>query len=158
MHLLEKMAVYLLTKHSGPQTLDACCFPRQSVLIQACISLCTLELSVLLAVEANVRIPATIKCAPWPFMTIVQHAYLHRCSPLVRCWPRWLWSWPLPRSLAVVCATWGLAFDCCELMCGLRAVLYWVVGAEADSAMSQAPGMPCKADAIQCRIDLDPLI
>ena len=100
--LSETMAVYLLTKHSSPQTLDACCFPRQSVLIQACISLCTLELSVLLAVGANVRIPATIKCAPWPFTTIVQHAYLHCCSLLVRCWPRWLWSWPLPRSLAVV--------------------------------------------------------
>ena len=53
-----------------------------------------------------------------------------------------------------MCVIQGLAFNCCELMHGLRAVLYWVVGAEADSAPSQAPGLTCKADAIQCRIGL----
>ena len=33
-------------------------------------------------------------------------------------------------------------------------MLYWVVGAEADSAFSQIPGVACKADAIG--IDLTP--
>ena len=56
-----------------------------------------------------------------------------------------------------MCVTRELAFNCCELIHGLRAVLYRVIGAEADSATSQAPGMACEADAIQCRVDLAPI-
>ena len=56
-----------------------------------------------------------------------------------------------------MCVTRELAFNCCELIHGLRAVLYRVIGAEADSATSQAPGMACEADAVQCRVDLAPM-
>ena len=56
-----------------------------------------------------------------------------------------------------MCVTREFAFNCCELIHGLRAVLYRVIVAEADSATSQVPGMACKADAVQCRIDLAPM-
>ena len=59
--------------------------------------------------------------------------------------------------LAIVCVTLRLVFNCCELIHSLRAVLYWVVGAQANCATSQAPAMACKADAIQCGIDLAPV-
>ena len=143
------MAVHLLTKPSGPPTYPACCSPLHSVLIQACISFCTLELSVLLSNRGKCE--HTCSEQMW---TLTLHGYCTACiSPPLQPFDEVL-------AMVVVVVTIVMESGCsvCDLRAGLQ--LLWTdiqLGAEANSATSQAPGMSGKANAIQCRIDLDPM-
>ena len=55
--------------------------------------------------EANVCIPAASRGAPWPFMALVQHAYLHCCLPFDEVLAYVVVVVEIVGILAVVCVT-----------------------------------------------------